>query len=139
MPPPQPLPQETAEVCIAQASARYHVPPLLIQSILTQEGGQLGQRVGPNRNGTYDLGPMQINTIWIEPLKEYGIFEQDLLWSPCVNIGVGVWILRKYYEHHDQDWTKAIMSYNAGFAIENGREYARTVLERWNNLHYGAR
>ena len=60
--------------CIFLASQQYHVPPAILIGILKVEGGTVGQEVGPNTNGTYDLGPMQINTVWLEELsKKYNI------------------------------------------------------------------
>ncbi|MFH1158396.1 MAG: lytic transglycosylase domain-containing protein [Pseudomonadota bacterium] len=52
-----------------------------------------------NSNNTYDLGPMQINTIWIPELARYwGVSELTAMHrvrdDACVNVGVGAWILR---------------------------------------------
>jgi soluble lytic murein transglycosylase-like protein len=85
-------------VCIFTAAQTYAVPPSVILGILHVEGGRTGQAVG-NTNGTYDLGPMQINTIWIPELARYWrVSEKTALKmvrdDACVNIGVGAWILR---------------------------------------------
>lgn len=121
--------------CIVEAAEHYNVPQLLLKAIRETEGGKVGQIVGPNRNGTSDLGVMQINTIWLEELKEFGISKEDLLNDACTNVYVGAWILRGYYDYHDRDWQKAIMSYNAGFKLENGVRYAQKVIYKWNKLH----
>lgn len=118
--------------CYIDYSEFYGVPPLLIESIATIEGGKPGSKVGPNRNKTYDLGTMQINTIWLSELEKYNITEQDLQWDECVNIAVGTWILAKRYNEFDNDWQKAIMSYNAGYILKNGFDYAHKVLTEWN-------
>lgn len=85
-------------VCIFAAAQTYVVPPSVILGILNVEGGRIGQAVR-NTNNTYDLGPMQINTIWIPELARYwGVKESEALRlvrdDACVNIGVGAWILR---------------------------------------------
>jgi len=85
-------------VCIFAAAQTYVVPPSVILGILNVEGGKIGQAVR-NTNNTYDLGPMQINTIWIPELAAYwGISQGDATRlvrdDACVNIGVGAWILR---------------------------------------------
>jgi len=131
--------QEPVEVCIAQASDRYDVPDLLIKSILHVEsrtGQAKGGRVGDKKpdGGGYALGPMQINTLWLKELAKYELNEADIKDSLCMNVMVGTWILRGYYEHHNQDWTKAVMSYNAGFRLENGRPYAVKVITHWHSL-----
>lgn len=86
-------------VCIFAAAQTYVVPPSVILGILNVEGGRIGQAVH-NTNNTYDLGPMQINTIWIPELARYwGVSErhalQEVRDDACINIGVGAWILRR--------------------------------------------
>lgn len=85
-------------VCIFAAAQTYAVPPSVILGILHVEGGRAGQAVS-NTNGTFDLGPMQINTLWIPQLAKYWrVPEKTALRlvrdDACVNIGVGAWILR---------------------------------------------
>lgn len=85
-------------VCIFAAAQTYVVPPSVILGILNVEGGRIGQAVR-NTNNTYDLGPMQINTIWIPELANYwGVTRETATRrvrdDACINIGVGAWILR---------------------------------------------
>lgn len=78
--------------CVQLAADRYGLPVALIQAILRVEGGQVGQAV-PNSNGTEDLGPMQINTVWLPRLAAYGITRRQLQHDRCINILAGSWIL----------------------------------------------
>jgi len=85
-------------VCIFTAAQTYAVPPSVILGILNVEGGRTGQAVR-NVNNTYDLGPMQINTIWLPELSRYWRVSQSVALKmvrddACVNVGVGAWILR---------------------------------------------
>jgi hypothetical protein len=85
-------------VCIFTAAQTYAVPPSVILGILNVEGGRAGQAVH-NTNNTYDLGPMQINTIWVPTLARYwrvseGTALRMVRDDACVNVGVGAWILR---------------------------------------------
>lgn len=118
------------QLCIDEAAYHYSIPAPLIQSILDIEAGGLGV-VANNRNGTQDLGWAQINTVWLPELAEFDITRDDLLTDPCTNISVGAWILRKRYAKY-QNWPDAIASYNAGFRLEYGREYAAKVIDRWH-------
>lgn len=86
--------------CIFLASQQYQVPPPVLIGIMEVEGGRVGQEVGPNANGTYDLGPMQINTLWIPTLANKWNVSNKVArkWvrdDACVNIGVAAWILRQ--------------------------------------------
>ncbi len=85
-------------VCIFAASQTYAVPPSVILGVLQVEGGRVGM-ASKNTNGSYDLGPMQINTLWVPQLarhwnvpekKPHQLARDDA----CINIGVGAWILR---------------------------------------------
>lgn len=85
-------------VCIFAAAQTYAVPPSVILGILNVEGGRIGQAV-KNTNNSYDLGPMQINTIWIPELAKFWGVKPSTAAAlvrddACVNIGVGAWILR---------------------------------------------
>lgn len=78
--------------CVQLAADRYGLSVSLIQAVLEVEGGRVGQAV-PNSNGSEDLGPMQINTVWLPRLATYGITRQQLRDDRCINILVGSWIL----------------------------------------------
>ena len=83
--------------CVQLAADRYELPASIIHAILEVEGGRVGQAV-MNRNGTEDLGPMQINTIWLPQLASFGITRQQLQNDRCINILVGSWILSRQFE-----------------------------------------
>lgn len=78
--------------CINHAAITYHVPATVIISILKTEGGKNGV-ASPNKDGTYDYGPMQINSRWLPKIARYGITKKDLQYDPCINVAVGTWIL----------------------------------------------
>lgn len=87
--------------CIFLAAQTYSVPPAILVGIYQVEGGKIGQEVGPNDNGTYDLGPMQINTTWLPELAdEWGVSSSTAKkWvrdDACTNVGVAAWILRRH-------------------------------------------
>lgn len=84
--------------CLMLASQTYDVPPAVMVGIMKAEGGKVGQEVR-NTNGSYDLGPMQINTIWMPELaKKWGVSKDTAReWvrdDACTNVGVAAWILK---------------------------------------------
>lgn len=89
--------------CINQAAITYHVPAKLIISILKTEGGRKGSATR-NKNGSYDYGPMQINSSWLKQLRPYGYTADALQNNPCLNVRVGTWILAKAVSSEKELW-----------------------------------
>lgn len=123
--------------CAPEIARYYGVPLDLVGGIRHAEGGKVGQRVGPNRNGSWDLGPMQINTNWFNgtfdvDMRDFDIHEEDALHNECTNIAIGAWVLMTNYRSLN-NWYEAVAAYNAG--IKNRRvayPYADRVF-RWKN------
>lgn len=84
--------------CIFAAAQTYAVPHTVLLGVLHVEGGRAGM-ASQNTNGTQDLGPMQINTLWVPKLARHwnvpeATAKRMVRDNPCVNVGVGAWILR---------------------------------------------
>ncbi|KXS30447.1 MAG: Lytic transglycosylase catalytic [Candidatus Gallionella acididurans] len=97
--------------CFAQASARYRVPEALLRAISRVESRDNPAAIHVNKNGTTDIGHMQINSVWLPTLARYGI-DQSRLSDPCINTNVGAWILANNFRRIGYQW-KAVGAYNA--------------------------
>lgn len=91
---------QTLAACLLLAANTYQVPPAVMIGIMQVEGGRVGQQVGPNFNGTYDLGPMQVNTHWAPKLARIWHVSESTArtWvrdDGCVNVHVAAWILKQ--------------------------------------------
>ncbi len=62
---------------IAAAASQTHLPTDALRAILEIEGGRLGSR-SANTNGTYDLGPAQVNTINLPYLAQHHLTVYDI-------------------------------------------------------------
>jgi soluble lytic murein transglycosylase-like protein len=100
-----------AHACWDEAAARYGVSSTLLYAIARTESGLNPQAIGRNRNGTRDIGLMQINSAWLPTLATRGIGERELL-EPCTNIQVGAWILAGNVQRLGYTWD-AVGAYNA--------------------------
>ena len=121
--------------CLLLAAQTYSIPPAVLIGIYQVEGGQVGQEVGPNDNGSYDLGPMQINTLWIPELADHWGVSQAAAkrWvrdDPCVNTGVAAWILRGHIEETG-DLSTAIAHYHSR-TRNFGHPYRKKVIASLN-------
>jgi soluble lytic murein transglycosylase-like protein len=106
--------------CIEYAARRADISPYIVAGILAQEGGTVGKR-HYNSNGTYDIGPMQINSIWLATLARYGVAEPDILYNGCANVYVGTWILRQEINRSPGNLPQAVGSYHSKTAIYRDR------------------
>ncbi|MCL4485066.1 MAG: lytic transglycosylase domain-containing protein [Nitrospirae bacterium] len=118
--PPLPVPV----ACVRAASGYYRLPPLALVGILEAEGGKPGV-ASRNRDGSEDLGPMQINSRWLPMLTRYGLTREKLLKDPCANVWAGAWILARSYARDGDVWT-AIGHYHSWKKGES-RKYRRRV------------
>lgn len=105
--------------CVQLSAAHYQLPEHLIWTILKAEGGHVGQQVR-NANGSYDLGPMQINDrTWLPVLgAAYGEparrIRAALLNDACYNIRIGSWILRQSLdEAGEKNFWEGVGFYNS--------------------------
>lgn len=110
--------------CFNEAGRTYKVPPMLLQAIAWVESRYDKNAENFNTNGSVDMGVMQINSLWLEPLAEYGI-EQKHLYNACFNINVAAWILRKQINEVGYNW-QAVAHYHSR-TDWRGENYARKV------------
>lgn len=121
--------------CLLLAAETYELPPHVLLGIYQVEGGRVGQEVGPNQNGSFDLGPMQINTIWLNELSgQWGVSKatarQWVRDDPCTNVGVAAWILRRHL-NESGSLSQAISNYHSR-TPGVGKVYKTKVLKSMN-------
>lgn len=126
-----------ASACIDLAAQHYNIRRDVLGAVLAVEGGSLGMKKR-NRNGSYDMGPMQINSVWLPELKRRGISEHAVTNDYCTNILVGAWILAGELQRNGAprintaEYWQAVGSYNSRTPYFNSR-YAVRV---WRHAKY---
>lgn len=118
--------------CLMMAANTYNVPPQVMVGILHVEGGHIGQEVGPNVNGTFDLGPMQVNSHWLPILSKHWNIDQKTAraWvrdDGCVNLHVAAWVLRQKLDAAGGNLFNGIARYNSA-TPSIGTNYAFKVI-----------
>lgn len=103
--------------CMLIVAATAGLPPRVLPVIQTIEGGAVGM-VQPDRNGTEDLGVMQVNTIWIPTLAARAQLSEaqtrrGLIEDPCFNIAAAALILRVYLTEAHGNLLTAVGDYHS--------------------------
>ena len=125
--------------CWEETARRYDIEPELLQAIAAVESGYRAGAINyANRNGTRDIGLMQINSIHLPRLLKQGITEERLLSEPCLSVEVGASILAEFIQRFGYNWT-AVGSYNVGTGAGPQREalrmrYAEKIWARYQAL-----
>ena len=117
-----PIPGKAA--CFEEAASRYQVPSVLLKAISRVESAGNPSALNRNKDGSFDIGHMQINSRWLSKLSHFGI-SRDQLWDPCTNTLVGAWILAQNVRRIGYSWS-AVGAYNAASPVMRDR-YARKI------------
>jgi hypothetical protein len=118
-------------VCLAAAAHAYQLPAEYLYAILAVEGGQVGQAVA-DRNGTRDLGPFQINTVWGPAVARFwGVSLTEALNrlqdDGCANAVVAAAILKQRTIEAPGDLSTALGLYHSHRAEAAERYRARAL------------
>jgi hypothetical protein len=121
----------TIEACIYAAASVYHEPPAVLVILLNVEGGTLGA-VSHNTNGTVDIGPMQVNQLWIPQLDAHWQADPQTTYEAlrdnfCANVEAGAWILRQGLDKAHGDFWGGVGYYHSYDPIYQNT-YLRSVL-----------
>jgi len=119
--------------CIEAAAKAHGLPPTVLVILLRVEGGRLG-RVSDNTNATVDIGPMQVNEIWLPKLAaRWGASVPDTFLALrdnfCANLEGGAWILRQGMDEARGDFWQGVGYYHS-HAPEHKADYLRKVLQQ---------
>lgn len=114
--------------CIRRAAQTYRVPIEILLAVLATERGKIGE-VNQNKNGTVDVGPMQINTVHFEDAKKWGLTPEMLTNNGCANFIFGTWYLSTLLAKYDT-W-EAIGIYHSRTPYYKARYQNRA----WKRFH----
>lgn len=107
LPPMRPL---TAD-CVLDAAHARGIPVAVLFAILATENGKTGEALR-NTNGTWDMGPFQVNTIHLKELAAMGLSPSAVLRDGRVNAHAAAWLLQREYKRTGNLW-QAIGAYHS--------------------------
>lgn len=136
---PSSIPWENGRIPCWDAAGAFHgVDPWLLYAIGYVESHHNPSSISkPNKNGTVDIGMMQINSVWLPELRRWGV-PQGALVNACASTYIGAWIMAKNIRRYGYTW-EAIAAYNVGTLDtprrrQIGKSYATRVYEAYGRL-----
>ncbi len=126
--------------CVRVAARVNGVPPAVLLMLLQVEGGRLGE-VSGNRNGTVDIGPFQVNEIWLPAVAQHwGMTVEDafpiLRDNFCGNADAAAWVLRGALADAHGDFWEGVGRYHSARS-DLKAAYLRRVLAAARRLRTG--
>lgn len=125
--------------CIRQAAGGQKWLEVTLWGLRDQEGGWIGAAV-PNRNGSHDLGPLQINSWWVPKIAEMLDRSPEevrhwLRYDPCFNADAARLIFVAALASTGSFW-KAVGVYHSP-SSDRQKRYARSVAEHLKRRYGG--
>ncbi|CUU89970.1 lytic transglycosylase%2C catalytic [Campylobacter hyointestinalis subsp. hyointestinalis] len=113
-----------SETFFEKYGKKYDVPPQILWAIAKQESNFNPKAINRNKNGSIDIGLMQVNSIHLDSLSKFGI-QTKHLFDPEVSIDVGARILSKCFKKHGLNY-KGLNCYNG--RIDNNTYYKKVIV-----------
>lgn len=106
--------QQINVVCAITAASKYDIPTNIFLAVVEKEGGKPGQYV-KNKNGTYDIGPLQFNTAYVKTLFKYNITYKDVEGhnNSCYPYYLAAWRIKNHIVNDDGDLFKKVSNYHS--------------------------
>ena len=128
------------EACLKAAAEVHSVSVGVLVLLLDVERGRLGA-VSSNTNGTVDIGPMQVNEIWVAQIAQRWRTSSDAAYLAlrdnfCANVEAGAWILRQALDEAPGNLWEGVAIYHSHntryklIYLKNLREHAVRLRQR---------
>ncbi|WP_150622192.1 lytic transglycosylase domain-containing protein [Pandoraea horticolens] len=118
---------------IDAAAAQYGVNAGVLRAIAYHESSLNPNAQHRNRNGSVDVGLMQVNSVHFAWLERQRI-RPDMLWNPSVNARVGAALLRRQIDRYGSVW-RAVGAYHS-MNPNTGDAYSRVIHDVYVNRRW---
>nr|WP_294916971.1 lytic transglycosylase domain-containing protein [uncultured Neokomagataea sp.] len=124
--------------CMLAAALRYHIPERVLPAIWEVEHGHAGS-IHPNGDGSFDMGLMQINSLWVKPLAQIVNMTPTqtaarLVSDNCFNLAASALILRSFLNETHGNLMQAIGDYHS-HTPELNQTYQHKILAEAQKLY----
>ena len=123
--------------CVKWTAGQFERPEELLYSILYVERGDVSGNCMTNSNGTEDCGPAQINDVRLGEIKKFDLDKSDMKNSPCRNIWVMGYLIRREIEKADGDLWLGVGNYHYKRSVNSDihDKYVNRIRDAWVRLN----
>lgn len=119
--------------CFDTAASYQSVDANILRAISKKENNRCDGAINKNKNGSIDIGCMQINSVHFKELSAYGVSPYHLAeQDQCKNIYVGAWHYKLMIQKYGNTWT-AVGAYHSE-TPKLRDQYAADVYRIWLQL-----
>lgn len=131
-PRPTEVPEAVKNQCLTDAAHFFGIDSDLVFTLFDNEGGKIGSFV-LNTNGSWDIGPMQINSSNLPEVKSHfpDITWRELAYDACASFWVGTWWLHRKIVDRKGNVFEGIADYNSKTPRVRAN-YIFKFMERYN-------
>ncbi|MFA0809401.1 lytic transglycosylase domain-containing protein [Microbulbifer epialgicus] len=91
--------KKITQKCKQNISRKLDIPELILDTYLLTEGAYEGHIRHNDSNGTWDIGPMQINSInWKLFYDSFGITPLEIRYDGCINLFSGAYLIKGHFD-----------------------------------------
>lgn len=120
--------------CFDLAAIYQGVDENVLRAIAAKENRNCDATISKNKNGSVDIGCMQINSVHFKELSAYGVSPYHLAeQDQCKNIYVGAWHYKLMIKKYGNTWT-AVGAYHSE-TPKLRDQYAEDVYRIWKQMN----
>lgn len=121
--------------CAVYTAYTHNIHLELLLSVLLVENGGVARK-NPNKDGSFDYGVMQINTVRLGEIEHLGVTSLDLMENDCLAVFVGGYLISKELEKAPSFW-EGVGNYHyriGGRWPRHHHKYRENVYKAWLSL-----
>ena len=127
-----PVRMQDAVVCAVEVAPRYALPLNVLLAVIEVEGGKPNS-YSVNTDGSFDYGTMQINSVHLSGLAQYGITASHLMSSGCYPVELGAWMIARHLQGCSTEYWSCVARYHSKTPTKNSIYRAKVIrsADKW--------
>ena len=132
LPPSVPAYMQVAVSCAFDVGPKYGVPVNVVMAVAEVEGAK-PNTVSRNRDGSVDVGRMQVNSVHFDQLAQHGITPGHLMEPGCYPVELATWMIARHMQACKSDLWTCVSRYHSKEPRDNAAYRSKLVpaAARW--------